>query len=1623
MRLKLFVLLLLIVAHAALGQDHPNEARGFSPEKAFHVGDFDTVNTFSGNLIVTLPIGATFPVQGDFAYGLNLVYNSKVWDSTSPYLGSAQVTPTRISNTGMGWRLSLGRLWTACSNSLPCDTTYPGVPAYEGPDGAAHDFYSTLHPGDPAPPTSVVGYTRDGSYLRLSTAAGGGWDVEEPGGIIRHFETDPNAAASNDTRLKTIRDRFGNKITLDYDNDGISWSILDDDGRTQRIQKKIITIPGSNQTIADPPPNLGNVIDYVEVVAPGGKRLRYVFDYDVRETARGCNLYASTDLPTIYIPYLTSISLYDATATSALLERYTFTNNVSTDASLVCTAALNVGTIASMTLPTGGAVSWTYGLYPTPDGACADSSKAHVVGVLTRALNDGVTNPVPVWTYSPALVDASGGPSTVFCSPGNTFHPQQKDLVVTVTSPAGDFTRNYFSVWGESAITVSANGTTQDDYGLPYVRSAAIDSSLPNGPTIKRYLSHTAHKADGTLLRSTYVTYERDVSQSSSKACNRRVAGSREIYADDGGNYKDTAASSFDGLGHYRSATVTGNLTTPAVSQTTFSNFNTASGEYSVSGGNLTTTFYGPPAGAWLLNLFTYRAISENGSSSRSEFSFDPVTGALSSTRKLVRGDGQQDPHDVMAFFCRDSHGNILSERYFGGDGSAITTPSCNAPPNYGAGEYEIDHDYSTYGPRIRTSYPALPKVNGTPTYFLDQTFDSSGTLVSSRDPAGLETTYVYDILGRLTSASPPGAKAPDAESGAAAPEYVYKLPGDTYNQTSITLPTLFVYLHSHTQTLTSTLLTSEKYEFDKLGKLIRQSHLGSDGFWSGSETAYDGLGRKKSVSELESTGAAAPTGPLVAALKTLYSYDTFGRPSSVTGADGSVTTYSYSGARQSKRTVQIATGPATITDSITTFVYDALGRLRQVTEPSGPSTSSAPVAANVDTNYGYDIGGRLSSVAMKGAEGFVQNRIFSYDNRGFLLWESHPESGMTSYTYDAQGHVLTKRQGAASTLFDLNYTYDAAGRLRFLNGRNPFYIDLSDPNHDTDPNPDRTQVFRPVKEFKYGDDNVTTVTPTDYSKGKLTAAIRYNYPAHGGISSGGSIANATIRVTEAYHYQDNAGRKTHRTTTIESTDWWSIPSPQWNVFKAIDQDISYTDLDQPLVIKYPMCTNCGLPPLQPERNIAPTYSQGQITSVPGLVSAISYWPNGMRNQLVHGNGIADTEKPDGQTVDEKTSLSRPASFGSGLYDACTAPVILVQPVGGKISGSTTSILMQVSAAGSGLSFQWFYVSDPSTGGGTAITGATGSTYTAAPTATTSYYVSIANACRTINSRVATVSYNECVNPTVSASLAVNADRSVSLMAFATGTEPFTYTWYRVSDNAVVGSGASLTLSPISVTTSYYVKVTNPCGGTGATSSQVQAVIPLPITSTGLVAALTGSGQITVTWPAVTGAGRYHVERRSGAGWVDLTQSVTYTSTTYTDSGLASNRTYAYRVWAAADASDNSKSAFSNVDVATTMTFTSITGGVTIVAVQHMTELLNAVNSVRAAAGWTAVSWSDIVGPDHPLPSPNLVVLSAHILAVRARINEALQALGAPISGYTDPDPTLKTIRAIHITEVQQRAQ
>jgi hypothetical protein len=132
---------------------------------------------------------------------------------------------------------------------------------------------------------------------------------------------------------------------------------------------------------------------------------------------------------------------------------------------------------------------------------------------------------------------------------------------------------------------------------------------------------------------------------------------------------------------------------------------------------------------------------------------------------------------------------------------------------------------------------------------------------------------------------------------------------------------------------------------------------------------------------------------------------------------------------------------------------------------------------------------------------------------------------------------------------------------------------------------------------------------------------------------------------------------------------------------------------------------------------------------------------------------------------------------------------------------------------------------------------------------------------------------------------------------------------------------------------------------------------------------------------------------------------------------LSSTTTYIYRV-RSVDAQGN-YSDFSNTDIATTIVFTDdpLVVGVTMIFKEHVIELRQAVNAVRAAAGLSAATWTDS-------SLTGVVVQAAHVSELRSNLDAALSLLGLSTGGYTDTlTPGTTLIRAVHVTELRNRVK
>ena len=90
--------------------------------------------------------------------------------------------------------------------------------------------------------------------------------------------------------------------------------------------------------------------------------------------------------------------------------------------------------------------------------------------------------------------------------------------------------------------------------------------------------------------------------------------------------------------------------------------------------------------------------------------------------------------------------------------------------------------------------------------------------------------------------------------------------------------------------------------------------------------------------------------------------------------------------------------------------------------------------------------------------------------------------------------------------------------------------------------------------------------------------------------------------------------------------------------------------------------------------------------------------------------------------------------------------------------------------------------------------------------------------------------------------------------------------------------------------------------------------------------------------------------------------------------------------------------------------------GSTTAKAQHIIELRQAVDAMRAVAGLSGAPWNDLT------LTAGTTIRAVHILDLRTFLNDAASRLGFATSGYTDPGLTTGfVIKRIHVEELRQR--
>jgi RHS repeat-associated protein len=1184
--------LLLFVAVSAFAQKPAPIELGFKPGRVYDFGGIDSVNAFNGNVIVNIPLGLQYPVTSSFSYGFKLTYNSKVWDYRQVddyfnFSGSFMwANPNRRSNAGVGWRLSLGRLLPP-SDPMSDYVEGSGGWVYEGPSGDEHAFSNLIQDGADT-------YTIDGSHLRMRTITSTSRVVDFPDGQQHLFVYEENA-----WRLRSIFGQFGNQVSCTYTyvtnvagapagRVGV-WKVMDTHGRQHTITFEYLNALRDSV-------DRGMVVKTIDLAGVGGA-MRYELQYEVPLVAFGIYHNVPAWYPgapsgtTTPFPLLKTITLPDQTT-------YTFNYKETFDG-----AGWSQGLLTSFTLPTRGTIAYTYQLYSLPsEDPCIQTGPPNTSpGVHLRTVNGDTWKYVPTLGPHAEMLPAS---NLRYDCDGNELDTERtppvwprhwaRTSIVSPADPASAHTRtdHYFNVFAAYDFDLYGDPlqggglyghpTTAGWSGLdsaqlaPPADASGVDSSaahMAGGETL--YLSEqtwggcnaSGDCSDGELLRSTYRRFTNVVGEF---FVERVLLRERTLFHDDMGCEDDepcfveTAHSEYDGAGHFLQTETT-------------SNFPGIAGSMARTEYRTWTKAALRQAGKWLLNTFTEKSRTVDSETGRSTYCFDD-SGRLTRTR-VFAGSGR-GANDLVTEFSYDG-ANLTDEKSYGGDlqpvdveSAALCTMLLPAKPQYWT-RYSWTGGYGV----LRTAQAIDPDSGAAlPFESLDYTSDASGLVVTSRTPDDLATSYGYKRWGALEMISPPGE---------AATTYLYTPATSTANA-KVTATTA-----AGTAAEVST-----AYAYDAVGRHVRTERTLPGAGCSEQVVTYDALGRKRTESVWKTCGGTGGS--------TTYAYDSFGRPTKVTTPDGKSSSLAYTGARFVTRTSEVGAKNVSTREE-----YDVLGRLVNVTENAGADYGE------VTTAYTYDVGDRLTSVTMPGDDGATQTRLFTYDNRGFLLSEQHPElgaggNGTTNYTYDARGHVRTRATGS----FGLTMDYDDAERLTSVR---------------------ETGTQRELKTFVYDTFGQCTGT-TCY--GKLAAAARYHYDANLG-----DPATHQLAVTETYQYNAATGRPSRRDQTVGTIAGRFTG-------RTFFHTQTYDTLGNPLATAYPCpVIDGGCDFAQREFSVTNGYAKGTLTSVGSYATAITYQPSGIIDAITHGGGTLETWTADPHKMPRPRSITLKNSANTTLWN------------------------------------------------------------------------------------------------------------------------------------------------------------------------------------------------------------------------------------------------------------------------------------------------------------------------------------------------------------------------------------
>lgn len=498
----LFCLTLGVYAQSEQLETIPD--RGLHSTSSYALGNIETINTTSGNLMLDIPLTSLPPGRGGHpGFQLRLRYNSKLWDGKGdmaqlPDRPDQKVAVTWLVNSKEGgWRYNIPRNYSwSLDNRNSHGRVYPeSDPRHSHiwklkvsfPDGSVREFrpYGYDDAWDDGyfnvqPAAGMSYFSVDGTYLRLDIGQNGNWTL---------FFPDGSRVESIGGGGQRTYDRNGNFNELqsvdNYNNTGHKATIVAD-----QLGRSIVIEYGTNE-------------DYIHSKGFNGTSImttvKWSSTYVTKTYRAGNHNQYDVNWTDRIVPTVSQIILPSQLGGNL---KYTFGYNGS-PTSGTGTVSAGWGELNSITLPSGAKADYQY-FMDNKSGAGIQADRVLENSPTRKDLNytleyDNTSTPAPteIWRYDikedwAQIISPDGGVTTEW------FHSvPTKGRVYKTQRPDGTVIER---IWKENRPYQPSGVTLPNDIVVnPYVEKEFISIPDAIGTLVKTSIKDYTYDKNGNI--------------------------------------------------------------------------------------------------------------------------------------------------------------------------------------------------------------------------------------------------------------------------------------------------------------------------------------------------------------------------------------------------------------------------------------------------------------------------------------------------------------------------------------------------------------------------------------------------------------------------------------------------------------------------------------------------------------------------------------------------------------------------------------------------------------------------------------------------------------------------------------------------------------------------------------------------------------------------------------------------------------------------------------------------------------------------------------------------------------------------------------------------------------------